>query len=232
MSLDFIGTIPSPAEVKSNCEGKTPAQMADAFMAMPAFVDRELRLWIQILGEDPMNITAYHLIDADRIIKRFATGSIGYDDFVAQLLAHPVMALDRCLMVDDITDLAKSIFPIFLGRVPVGGEAVDFSNLFRPWLREHIGDPNGVVGYRPFLAAIDPNRCNDAVYGSEACTSTLIGPKTTMKLPLNPQGIGCYNYLNLGDHPNNLPGPPDGYWCYWSIDGKIPAIDELLPRSR
>src|SRR5688572_13026751 len=53
MALDFAGATPTPEEIAANCTGKTPAEMADAWMATDAFVARETKLWIQHLRLDP-----------------------------------------------------------------------------------------------------------------------------------------------------------------------------------
>src|SRR5688572_26048464 len=60
MSLDLTGSIPTPAEMAASCAGRTPAEMADAFMATDAFVAREQKLWVQHLREDPERVMADH----------------------------------------------------------------------------------------------------------------------------------------------------------------------------
>src|SRR5438270_171870 len=95
MALDLIGVAPSTDEIAANCTGKTPEQMARAFLASPRFRDIERRFWIRRIGADPTTLMADHLADADRLFYALADGTLGYDDFAAQLLAHPIMTIDR-----------------------------------------------------------------------------------------------------------------------------------------
>jgi hypothetical protein len=221
LSLDLIGTVPSPDEL-AGCAGKTPEQMARAFMATPAFATREVRLWIQILGEDPVRMNGNLLLSGDRILGRLASGAIGYDDFVAQIVAHPVVTLNRRTDVDAVADVSLNAFSTFLGRAPVGDEANDFANLFRVWRRLAAGDPRGMIGYRPYIAAFDPRVCKDPVFGSEACTSRALGAVTTIALPDNPAGSGCFNQFNLDDQGGKA-GPQDGLLCYDSLGANAPS---------
>jgi hypothetical protein len=234
LALDLIGTVPSPDEL-AGCVGKTPDQMARAFMAMPAFAAREVRLWIQVLGEDPVRMNGNLLLSGDKILGRLASGTIGYDDFVAQIVAHPVVILNRRTDVNVNADISLNVFSTFLGRMPVGDEANDFANLFRPWQREAVSDPNRVIGYRPYIAALQPAACKDPVYGAEACTSRALGAVTTIALPDNPAGSGCFNQFNLGDRGGTA-GPPDGLLCYDAVGANAPsAVDaqgDLPPALR
>jgi hypothetical protein len=226
MSLDFVGTIPSPAELAA-CAGKTPEQMARTFMATPAFVAREVRLWVQTLGEDPTKMSGYLLKSGDAILSSLASGTLGYDDFVAKIVAHPIVTLNRHVdNTEDLGDVATAAFTVFLGRAPVGDEATDFGHLFHVWQRGAMADPKGVIGYRPFLAAFNPKVCNDPVFGAEACTSHALGAVTTINLPDNPAGSGCYNYFNLGDH-GGVAAAPDGLLCFDSVGapGAPSAVD-------
>jgi Protein of unknown function (DUF1549) len=224
LSLDLVGTVPSPDEL-SACAGKSPEEMARAFMAKPAFAAREVRLWIQILGEDPVVMNGNLLLSGDKILGRLASGALGYDDFVAQIVSHPIVTLNRRIDVDVRADISTNVFTIFLGRAPVGDEANDFANLFRVWKRLAAGDPKGVIGYRPHVAGLDPRMCKDPVFGNEVCTSRALGAVTTIQLPDNPSGTGCFNQFNLGDQGGTA-GPPDGVLCFDSVGASAPsAVD-------
>src|SRR5262249_40717834 len=220
LSLDLDGTIPSADEL-SACAGKTPDAMARAFMAKPAFAARELRLWIQVLGEDPVRMNGSLLLSGGKSLGGLASGAIGYDDFAAQIIAHPVVTLNRRIDVDVMTDISANVFTVFLGRAPVGDEANDFANLFRVWRRLAAGDPRGVIGYRPHVAGLDPRLCKDAVFGTEVCTSRALGAVTTIQLPDNPSGTGCFNQFNLDDQGGTA-GPADGILCYDSVGANAP----------
>jgi hypothetical protein len=220
-SLDLIGVLPTREERASKCTGKSAREMARAFMADDRFALRQMRLWVQRLKEDPMMVSAYHMLHADEILRDYAKGAIGYDDFAARLAAHPITVVNRPKVPDDRKDIPRTLFPLFLGRIPSIPEAVDFADLYRPWAREALGDPSGVVGYRPETAAIDPDRCQNAVTGESTCAASLFGQRTVIKLPPNPSGAGCFNYFNLGDK-GGVVGPADGFMCYRRIPDVAP----------
>jgi hypothetical protein len=185
MSLDLTGAIPTPAEIAASCAGKTPSEMADAFFATDAFVARETKLWVQHLREDPERIMADHLVDADRLIEGLARGELGYDDFAAAILAHPVTTVNKRFDVERLEDVSENAFRVFLGRMPVGGESQDFLNLMRVWGRDWDGRYELDYGYYVRMAYLDPAPCRDPVYGAAACTSVLLGETTTVTLPLD-----------------------------------------------
>ena len=114
MALDLIGAAPTPDEIAANCTGKTPAQMARAFLASPRFRDVERRFWIRRIGTDPTTAMADHIVDADQLFFAIA-GGIAYDDFVARLLAHPIMTIDRPVAAKgDVTPTVIRIFQTVL----------------------------------------------------------------------------------------------------------------------
>lgn len=192
MSLDLVGVAPTPEERARLCEGKTAEEMADAFLTTSAFADNEVRFWIRRLGEDAGATDARHLLDADRILAALARGELGYDDFAARMLAHPVMTMLRAprgydFFVDeegnfdtfDRTEVADHAIRVFLGRAPVGDEAEDFGALFRVWSKTLGGDY--FVSWQPVLAA---GLCDRTVLGAEACTSRRFGETVSIELPL------------------------------------------------
>jgi hypothetical protein len=220
-SLDFIGVLPTRDERANKCTGKSAREMARAFMADDRFVARQMRLWVQRLKEDPMRVSAYHMLHADEILRDYAKGVIGYDDLAARLAAHPITVVNRPATPDDRVDISRNLFPLFLGRIPSVPEAVDFADLYRAWDREAVGDLDGVVGYRPVTAAVDPRRCQNAVTGESTCSATLFGQRTVITLPPNPGGAGCFNYFNLEDR-GGVVGPADGFMCYRRVGTKAP----------
>jgi hypothetical protein len=177
MALDLTGVTPAPGE----CDGKTPEEMARAFMATPRFIAIEKRFWIRRLGADPMAMMADHIADADTIYEAAASGDIGYDDLVARLTAHPIITINRPVAAgDDVTQTVQRIFTVFLGRMPSAAEVADYANLLRPWRRRFEDRYDKGYGYYVRMAAIDPAACRDPVLGKAACTSTLLGPATTV----------------------------------------------------
>jgi len=184
ISLDLTGAIPTEAEAKASCEGKTAAEMAEAFFASPGFIAREQKLWMQHLRVDPTKTLADDLVDADGIIASLAKGEIGYDDFAAKILAHPAGAMNRRIDAPHLEDTAIGAFRVFLGRAPLGNEATDLVNLFRVWRRDWDGKYELGYGYYVYFAVLDPGACTTEVYGPAACTSDEIGPTTVMSIPL------------------------------------------------
>jgi hypothetical protein len=183
MSLDLVGVIPTPEEVASRCAGKSPTEMAAAFLAAPEFVARETAVWIQRLGEDGALVWGGYLVAADALIAKLALGEVGYDEFVARIIAHPTIAIARNPVgfsnapdTEARDEVAIRVFRTFLGRAPHGDEALDYGRLFRPWRKS---------GY-PFFhwhALLDPSRCVDPVLGTWTCTSERLGTRVTIELP-------------------------------------------------
>ncbi|HVV84733.1 MAG TPA: DUF1549 domain-containing protein [Kofleriaceae bacterium] len=197
MSLDLTGRTPTADEVAADCTGKSAADMARAFMATPRFRDVERRFWIRRVGADAYMVYGEHLVDADRLYDQLATGALGYDDFAAKLLAHPVMTINRPVAAgDDVTLTVTNIFKVFLGRAPVIAEISDYANLLRPWRRvaemRMGGTPD--LGYTDTVwpAALDPMACQDQVLGVAGCTSTLLGATTVVNPIVSPQAPPGY----------------------------------------
>ena len=196
VSLDLLGAAPTSGEVAMRCTGKSALEMARAAMADPRYIAREQRLWIQHLRPDPTEVQADHIVDGDKIIARFAKGEIGYDTFAAQLLGHPVMAINRRVIPggDDLTDISRNAFRVFLGRAPLTSEAVDFSHLYLLWHRDFV--PVDGFNYYVRPARLRAERC---AYTAAGCSSTLLGPPTSIDLP---EGQRDVPYL---DFQGNVP---------------------------
>jgi hypothetical protein len=213
MALDLIGTIPSADDTATLCDGKSAADMARGFMAHPRFREIEQRFWIRRLGADPTAMMANHIADADRIFDALA-GGLPYDDFVAQLLAHPITTINRPLAAgDDVTPTVQKIFRTFLGRAASADEVADYANLLRPWRRRFEDRYDQGYGYYVNPAALDPRACRDPVLGSAACTSTLLGAQTTIEPDITAQVPPGYDQTNAnlfyyelveGDMPDAL----------------------------
>ncbi len=181
MGLDLLGVTPAPDDVAAACVGKTPAEMARAFMARPRFAATERRFWIRRMGNEPTWVMADHLADADRLYDALGRGELGYADFAARVLAHPVMTVNRPLAAgDDVTQTVTNIFRVFLGRSPSVAELADYTNLLRPWRR--VTERRDSLGYMDatWPAVIDPEACRDQVLGVAGCTSKLLGAETAI----------------------------------------------------
>ncbi len=203
VALDLIGVAPTADQVSSLCAGRSPEEIVRGFLALPRFVEVERRFWIRRLRADPVAGYGEHIVDADRILDASASGAIGYDDLVARLLAHPIMTTNRSVAAgDDPTTTVEHIFETFLGRAPSPAEVGDYANLLRPWRRVFV--PRGELGYAFYVrpSVLVTNACSDPVLGAAACTSTLLGPPTTIKPPaealeLPADGINGYYYYEL-----------------------------------
>lgn len=214
MSLDLLGVTPSAADVAAACTGKTPAEMARAFLAMPRAAAIERRYWIQRVGNQPDWLMADHLADADKLYDALGAGTLGYDDFAARLLAHPVMTVNRPLAAgDDVTLTVTNIFRLFLGRAPSVAELADYTNLLRPWRR--VTERRDDLGYMAatWPAAIDPEACHDQVLGVAGCTSKLLGAETTILPVVAPHAPSGYE-------------TNDALFYYETVQGAVPAALE------
>ncbi len=215
MALDVIGAVPTADEVATLCTGKTPEQMARALLATPKFRDVERRFWIRRVAADPTALMADHIADADRLYDGVADGTLGYDDFIAQLLAHPIMTLHRPVADgDDVTATVQHIFRVVLGRAASGDEVADYANLLRPWQRRFEDRYTLGYGYYIMPAAIAPGACRDAVLGAAACTSTLLGEPTTIAPDVTPQVPPGYSQTS------------DSLFYYETVEGNVPAALE------
>ncbi len=211
VSLDLIGIVPTAQLEASLCTGKTPEQIVRAFLAHPRFVEVERRFWIRRIGADPTTVMADHLDDADRILDAAAAGELGYDDLAAALLAHPILTINRAVAAgNDVTTTVERIFDLFLGRLPSPAEVADYANLLRPWRRTGEGRYDAGYAYYPLMAQLVPWACKDPVLGATACTSTLLGPPTTIAPQVAPLA------------PPGYEGEP-GYFYYEAVHGTVPA---------
>lgn len=208
MSLDLLGAIPTPAERAARCDGRTPGEMADAFLAAPEFARNEVRFWVVRLREDPMAAFAGYLVAADEIIRMMARGEIGYDGFAARILAHPAVTLlrdprpfdpfiDGGIDTSDRSQIGAHAIRTFLGRAPLGDEAADLGNLFRVWTKTLFIKDFDFYWH----AVLDPALCNEPLLGAEACTSHRFGATVTVNPPL-PEAV-LYEDL-LGSVPAEL----------------------------
>lgn len=229
IAIDLTGAAPTPEEVERCCRGRSPDEMAQAFEGGAAYPVRERRLWAQAIGESAVRVWAGYLIDADPILDGLARGQLGYDDFAARLAAHPVVAIWQrppaqagAAVRYYPEDAADHAIRIFWGRAPVGDEADDLANLFRPWRPNPIHDPDLLANQNPeYQALIDPAACADPLYGAAACTSTELGPQATVSVPLD--GAAAYEDLAAGgalpddllaqlEKPGRLLAARDEFW--------------------
>ena len=179
ISLDLAGVAPAAGE----CDGKSVEEMVRHFLASPRFIPTERRFWIRRFGADPTAMMGDHIADADRIIDAVATG-LAYDDFAAQLLAHPIFTISRpAAEANNPATTIDKIFRTWLGRAPSFDEAGEYATLLRPWTRR-FEDRYGLdYSYYVHPAALDPAACKAAL----GCTSTLFDLPTTLELQLTPR---------------------------------------------
>jgi hypothetical protein len=220
IALDLTGIGPSADERAMICDGHDAEAIARAFMATPRFREIERRFWIRRLGADPTAMMADHIVDADRLFVAAADGTLAYDELVAKLLAHPIMTINRSVAAgDDVTPTIDRTFRTFLGRSPSTAEVAEYASLIRPWRRRHEDRYNLGYGYYVYLAALDPNACNDPVLGAAACTSQLFGTVTTVNPPLAPMVPSGYSQTS------------NALFYYEVVQGDVPvAIEDELEK--
>ena len=212
IALDLTGVAPDADETATLCAGKSPEEMVRGFMALPRFVATERRFWIRRIGADPTAMMGEHIADADRIIDAAARGDIGYADFAAKLLAHPVFTINRPVADgNDRRATVDKIFRVWLGRGPSFDEAADYANLLRPWLRRFEDRYALDYSYYVYPAALDPGACDDGIVGDAACTSTLLGEPTTIALQITPRVPAGYDQTSAQ------------LFYYETVAGDVPA---------
>ncbi len=185
MALDFMGRVPSDADIGAHCFGNDAEAMARSFMTTPEFIARQRKLWIQHLGPIPEQVFGEHILELDGIIDALAAGTLGYDAFAIRVSAHPAFVINRAIAnPEPYEDSARALTRVFLGRAPHGTELETLGRLFRIWRRDWLS--RGTLGYSYYVrvATIDPDACEDPVVGDLLCTAELWGEEISIELPI------------------------------------------------
>ena len=170
-SIDLVGVAPSWQEYQDHCQGKSPAEMADYFLAQPGYVRLNQRLWADALQLDNRQNWYQYTIDLDAQVARLYQGQLSYPDFTAIAVAHP--AFVSKFVGENVVAYA---YLAFLGRDALSEERQDLLSLYRMWMPRQAYDPalttfNGqTTNYKEMV--INPMRCAGPL-GAINCTSNL-----------------------------------------------------------
>jgi hypothetical protein len=162
---DLVGRYPRAAEVSEVCADRSVAEIAEEMQGWEEYSFLAQRVWRDRLDTSDLDIDWRILKDLYAVIDQLSGGSMSYEDFAIEVLAHPGFLLMR----DDASDRAVLAFEVFLGRSPTEAETTDVSPLFRAWIRRGDQDPDFPT-YRE-TAALIPAMCSPRA----PCRSELFG---------------------------------------------------------
>lgn len=135
-ALDLGGVAPSWDEYTAHCKGKTPAQMVDYYMAQPAYVAVNQRLWADAFQYDDGTVWYTYITDLDAQVGKLYRGELAYPDFAALAVAHPAFVGN--FVGENVVAYA---YQAFLGRDALPEERQDMLALFRMWRARGNYDP-------------------------------------------------------------------------------------------
>ncbi len=196
--VDLLG-IRAPAEqLRSDCIGQPLDTVVGRIQESEAYRRAARRRWADRLSYSDALVDAGSIHDLDRLVEDLYQGRTSYRDFAIMVLAHPGF-VGRFVGYGQPDLVAEAAFRAFLGRPATRPEAIDLSNLWRPWIgntyvrldgaadRAAIAPPYGYGG----VPLIDPQAC---AAGVNACESTLLGP-ATIAFPAD----GRVEYIAIAD---------------------------------
>jgi hypothetical protein len=176
-ALDFIGVVPTPADVQA-MQGKTPADMFDYFAskgAVPHTDGETPYVWINLLKDADFfllsNSTQFsqvaHIVEFRDQLRRTYAESWSYKDF-ARWALESQMFLNR---FPSGADRANAAFFLFLGRDSLASE-VPVGNMWNGYALTDANISNANAETDPLFHVhdYDFNRCSD---GSVVCSATL-----------------------------------------------------------
>jgi hypothetical protein len=199
-AIDLTGVAPSFADYQDHCRGKSPGEMADYFMQLPAYVRVNQRRWADAFLYDNRRTWYQYITDLDAQVGSLYSGALTYPDFVAVAVAHP--AFVGRFLGENVVAYA---YQNFLGRDALPEERQDMLALYRMWR----GRPASDLGltYSSYSSCVDTSQCDEGrvcetgyctdlanyveLYldpaecagplGAVACTSTMTGASVVLQ---------------------------------------------------
>lgn len=187
MAVDLLGRSLTRAELATDCTGTTAEAIAAAFQARPEYLVVSERWWRDRLEIDDVasdwryNKALFARVDA------LHQGTLRYDAFVPEVLAHPAFVLGDVQAEDRV----RRAFRAFFGRDASDGEAAELAALYRPWVPVQERDEDVPYVYR-FTATILPGLCQPLF---RCATSALGGGR----LALGTMGFDAVRWEDLTD---------------------------------
>jgi hypothetical protein len=215
MAIDLTGVAPTPDVIAANCVGRSPRDMAHAFMNAPTnpripdgsspYVWVNRRWWadrFQYQSTQNDGSTWYTYVrDLDDLVEKLYAGAISYDTFTRRALASPAFArhFGDLFLKDDLVAIASHAYLVFLGREALPSEAADFGNLWRSWTVLFMNDAIShqtysdcpTAGCNHFDVGVDASRCQGA--SLLGCQSTALGSAEVV--PSQPTFVRWYDLL-------------------------------------
>jgi uncharacterized protein DUF1549 len=205
-ATDITGVVPSFAEYKQHCSGKSPGEMVDYFMALPAYVRENQRRWADAFLYDNHHTWYRYIADLDARVGDLYRGALSYPDFVAVAVAHPAFVAK--FLGENVV---SSAYQSFLGRDALPEERQDMLALYRMWRWRPASDAN--LGYPLYGACADASKCGDG----QSCTNGICS--------------GRSNYMEGYIDPASCAGPLGAVECASTMTGASVELPEGEPLS-
>lgn len=166
LSLDLLGTVPTPEQFAADCEGRELAEIVDDFIARPEYVVLGQRLWADKLRMTS-TITYYEYLETlDQLTAKLYTGELTLPELAVQVATHPGYT-GRF----DGQDLVGYNFLAFLGRDAAPHERLDLQALWHMWEERYVEmHPTYFFGYtrvvvNTIVCEYTPWACQSELWG-------------------------------------------------------------------
>lgn len=200
MALDLLDRGPEWSEVEAHCLGRSPAEMADHFLAQPAYVRAAQRRWADHFEYNDILSWHRYIRALDDLVGQLYRDELDYERFAIEALVAPGYT-GRHL---GEAAVARA-FQVFLGRDAHGVEREDLVGLWRMWSPYQAVDPD--YGFDTFRVVVVPATCAPPL-DELLCHSSLYGEREVV-LPLpNPADP---------DAPENLLHVEDLTEAQWAV---------------
>lgn len=192
MAVDLLGHNLSAAQLGNECTGRTAEQIAAAFQARPEYLVVSERHWRDRLQIDDVSSDwRYNKALFDRV-DALHRGTLRYDAFVPEVLAHPAFVLGDVQAEDRV----RRAFKAFFRREASDVEAADLAALYRPWVPVQEIDPDFRYIYR-FGSTILPGLCQPLF----RCESSALGGG---RLQLGAMGFDAIRWEDLSETQRDM----------------------------
>lgn len=145
MAIDLLGRAPT-AEERAQCEARTFADTARAFIANDDFVRTQRRHWSELLQYESITVWGKDLVALDALVGDLYRETITYPDFVRHAVVHP--ALYGLHPGDSWTSI---VFNVFIGRPARQDELDGARALLAPWVQTTFAGGDAFWGFYSYF---------------------------------------------------------------------------------
>ncbi len=240
MAIDLLGRIPTLMELDA-CAAQTPAQMADAFMALPEYERSQRRQFAELLENDAFRSWFGYLREMDALVGAHLRNEFRYEELIARLVTHPGFYARNML-----DDWSRATIRLAFGRPARADEIAGLRPLTLPWQTRAFADGRIFYNYRKALGP-DPSEADISQFavkseyalnlcacypggGSPGCRSSTLGAPIDWGVycPNPTNGLDAVNFVRLTDaSPGHAPTCPDGTTASTCADRAVTGFDEV-----